>query len=260
MSYNKANEIVKTVNEVAFEKSRESVAKTFVLSIIGGAYIAFGGILAIIIGGGMPEVAAANPGLQKFIFAAVFPLGIIMIAIAGGELFTGNTSYFMPSVLSKKLSFRIPMRNWGIVFLGNFVGSIFVAYFIAFQTGILKDAPWVDTTIAIAEHKVHSSFWVVFLKGIACNWLVALAMWKSYAAKDISGKIMAIWLPIMAFVAMGFEHSIANMFFIPTAIFYGADISWADFFIHNLLPATLGNTVGGAVFVGAIYWFVYDRT
>jgi formate/nitrite transporter len=259
MGYKKSNEIVKTVNQIAYEKRLANNTKTFVLALLGGAYIAFGGILAIMIGGGIPAIAAANPGLQKFIFAAVFPLGLILIAVAGGELFTGNTSYFIPSVLNKNLPISAPFKNWTIVYIGNFIGSLFIAYFIAYFTGILGESPWKEATIHLAEHKVEKGFWIVLVKGIACNWLVALAMWKSYAARDISGKILAIWIPIMAFVAMGFEHSIANMFFIPTAIFYGADIAWTDFIFHNLVPATIGNTIGGAFFVGCIYWFVYDK-
>lgn len=259
MGYNKASELVYEVRSVANSKKGANNWQTLVLAILGGAYIAIGSILAIEVGGGVPGIAAENPGLQKFLFGAVFPLGLLLIVVAGGELFTGNTSYFVPSVASKEYGFRVPFKNWAIVYIGNFIGAIFVAYFLTYQTGLFKSDPWLSSCIDIAKHKTHNSFWVTMLKGIGCNWLVALAMWKSYAAKDITGKFFAIWMPVMGFVAIGFEHSIANMFFIPTAIFYGADITWSDFIVNNLIPATIGNIIGGAFFVGFLYWFAYEK-
>lgn len=183
----------------------------------------------------------------------------MLCAIAGAELFTGNTAYFVPSVLSGRMSIKIPMKNWGIVYIGNFIGAIFVALFFAYYTDILSQSPWLDSVIDLAEKKTSAPFYKIFLKGMAGNWMVALAMWLAYAAKDVTGKIIGIWFPIMAFVAMGFEHCVANMFFIPTAIFYGADITWTEFIVNNLIPATLGNIAGGALMVGAIYWYVYEK-
>ncbi len=259
MSFYSSKEILDVVNHSAESKKNMPPKKTFVMAILAGAYIAMGGLLAIVIGGGLPEMAQSNPGLQKFIFGAVFPLGLILCAIAGGELFTGNTAYFVPSVLSKRMSIKVPLKNWGFVYSGNFVGSIIVAFFLAYLTDIFAHGPWLDSVVGIAVKKTSSPFYKVFLKAVGCNWMVALAMWQAYAAKDIAGKILGIWFPIMAFVAMGFEHCIANMFFIPTAIFYGADITWTQFLVDNLIPATLGNIVGGAVLVGGAYWYVFDK-
>jgi len=257
--YYTPKEIVGVVNKTAESKQETSTKKTFVLALLAGGYIAMGGLLALVIGGGVPELAQNNPGLQKLLFGAVFPLGLVLCAIAGAELFTGNTAYFVPSVLSKRMSAKIPLKNWGIVYLGNFIGAIFVALFFAYFTDILSQSSWLDSTIGIAVKKTSAPFYKVFLKGMACNWMVALAMWLAYSAKDIAGKILGIWFPIMAFVAMGFEHCVANMFFIPTAIFYGADITWTEFFVNNLIPATLGNIVGGVFMVGTIYWYVYEK-
>jgi len=259
MSFYTPKEIIPIVNELAKSKAKLSNTKTFVLAILGGAYIAMGALLAIVIGGGIPEIAAANPGLQKLLFAAFFPLGLLLIAIAGGELFTGNTAYFIPSLLKGKTTLKTIFKNWGIVFLGNFLGAILFALLFAYYTEILKTDPWLTATKNIGLAKVASPFHVALLKGIACNWLVALAMWLSFAAKSIPGKILGIWFPIMAFVAMGLEHSIANMFFIPTAIFYGTEISWTAFFLHNLLPVTIGNIIGGALFVGGLYGYLYTE-
>lgn len=259
MSYYSSKEILKIVHEAAHTRAKHGVSKTLVLAFLAGAYIALGGLLAVIVGGGVPGIAAENPGISKFLMGAVFPLGLMLCAIAGADLFTGNTAYFIPPVLNKKLKVKDLLKNWTLVYVGNFVGALFVAYFITYSTGILGKAPWLDSILHIAEHKTSATFYQVFLKGIGANWFVALAMWLSYAAKDITGKILGMWFPVMAFVAIGFEHSIANMFFIPTAMFYGSPVTWSEFIINNLIPATLGNIVGGGVMVGLLYWFIYDR-
>lgn len=259
MNYYSAKEIVSVVNNIAVNKTNTPVSKTIALAILAGGYIAMGGLLALVVGGGLPGLEANNPGLQKFLFGAVFPLGLIIVAIAGADLFTGNTSYFIPSLLESKTKLRSILKNWTLVYFGNFIGSIIVALLFAYLTDIFAKDPWLNSVHSIAEAKTTAPFYKAFLKGIGCNWMVALAMWLSFGAKDISGKILGIWFPVMAFVTMGFEHSVANMFFIPTAIFYGANVTWIDFIINNLIPVTLGNIIGGALFVGAAYWFIYER-
>jgi len=259
MSYNTPKQIVEIVSDVANVKARTSVSKTLILAFLAGAYIAIGGLLAVIIGGGVPGIAAENPGISKFLMGAAFPIGLILCTLAGADLFTGNTAYFIPPVMNRKLSVLDMLRNWGLVYAGNFIGALFVAYFLVTLTGIIAKDPWLSSVYAIADAKTTAPFYKVFLKGIGANWLVALAMWQAYAAKDVTSKILGIWFPVMAFVAIGFEHSIANMFFIPAAIFNGAAVSWPDFIIHNLIPATLGNIVGGSVLVGFLYWMVYGK-
>lgn len=259
MGYYSSKEIVQQVNKIAETKKNTSNRKIFVSALLAGGYIAMGSYLALMIGGGLPQLAQTNPGLQMFIFGAVFPLGLILVAIAGADLFTGNTAYFMPSVWSKKMSFKVPLKNWGIVYVGNFIGAIVVAWLFAYYTGMLSQSPFLESTIAVGMKKVSAPFLKTLVKGIVCNWMVALAMWIAYASQDVISKIVGVWFPIMAFVAMGFEHCVANMFFIPTAIFYGADITWGQFFLDNLLPATIGNIIGGAIFVGTAYWYLYDE-
>lgn len=259
MSYFKPDELVERAEEAAIKRDSTSTKNTLILAFLAGCYIALGGLLAIIVGGGMPQIAQANPGIAKFAMGAVFPLGLILCVIAGADLFTGNTAYFIPPIISDKLKFKNLIRNWSLVYIGNFIGSIFIAYVLTYKTGILAQAPWSDSLLAMAKAKTSASFGVVFAKGIGANWLVALAVWLAFAAKDITGKIIAIWFPVMAFVAMGFEHSVANMFFIPAAIFHGADISWGTFIFNNLIPATLGNIVGGSILTGGIYGYVYKK-
>ncbi|SFS79004.1 formate/nitrite transporter family protein [Lutibacter maritimus] len=257
---NTPKEVIEIVSKIAETKGKYKVSKTLILAFLAGAYIAFGGLLAIIVGGGSPGIAASNPGITKFLFGAMFPLGLILVVILGAELFTGNNAYFMPNVLVKKQQIGTVFKNWGLVYVGNFVGAVFVAYVITHLTHLVSNAPFVDAVREIAIGKTSHTFLVTFLKGIGANWLVCLAVWQGMAAKDTTGKILAIWFPVMAFVAMGFEHSIANMYFIPLAIFEGADITWTTFIVKNLIPATLGNIVGGAFFVGTLYGYLYGKT
>jgi formate/nitrite transporter len=258
MAYKPPYEIVKSVREAALIKAKMDTGRTLIMGFLAGAFIAFGGFLAIMVGGGMPIIQAENPGLQKLLFGAVFPVGLMLVVIAGAELFTGNTAVSIPGVLSGRITWHGWLKNLILSYSGNLVGSLFVAYFLAYQTQLLIKDPWVGFTIGISELKASASFWVLLLKGIGCNWLVCLSIWLAVAAEEIAGKILAIWFPIMAFVALGFEHSVANMFFIPIGIFYGAHVSWYQFVVVNLLPVTLGNIVGGSFFVGVIYWFVFD--
>ncbi len=253
------SEIINIAGKTAIEKDSYSTKKIITLSFMAGAYIAFGGVLAILVGCGVPGIAKENPGIAKLLFGATFPVGIMMVVLAGAELFTGNNAYFMPNVLSQKQKWTAPLRNWSLVYLGNFLGSVFVAYFLVHLTEILAHSPWNDALQSIAISKISAPFYVIFLKGIGANWLVCLALWLSLSAQHTGGKILALWWPIMAFVVMGFEHCIANMFFIPLAIFEGVQISWWSFIIKNLIPATLGNLVGGAFFVGTLYWYAYVK-
>ncbi len=252
-------EIVKEANKLAEAKDKYSTSKILTLSFMAGAYIAFGGMLSILLGSGVPGIAASNPGIAKILFGAAFPVGLMIVVLAGGELFTGNNAYFMPNVLNGKQSWMAPLRNWSLVYFGNFIGCIFVAYFLTHLTGIFTLDPWHSGVHGIALGKVSNPFYKTLLKGIGANWLVCLALWLGMSAKYTSGKILGIWWPVMTFVALGFEHSIANMFFIPLAMFEGADITWSTFIVKNLIPATIGNIIGGAFFVGTLYWYAYDR-
>ncbi len=252
-------EIVAYASEAAMAKGKYSINKTLALSFLAGAYIAMGGLLSILFAYGIPGIAAENPGLSKLLMGAAFPIGLILVVIAGGELFTGNCAYFIPNVMNRKQPFSVALKNWTLVWLGNFVGAVFFAYFLVYLTHVLHYQPWLDGVFEIATKKTSNPFFVTFLKGVGANWLVCLAMWLGMSAKDTNGKIVAIWWPVMTFVAIGYEHCIANMFFIPLAMFEGAPITIADLFVKNLIPATLGNIFGGAIFVGVFYWFTLGK-
>lgn len=259
MTFKSPRDTVCAVDSIGCAKAKLDVPRLLLLGFLAGAYIAFGGLLAVIVGGGSPGLAAANPGLQKFVFGAVFPVGLMLVVIAGADLFTGNTATCIPAVLEGRISWGSVARNWALSYVGNLAGSLFVAYFLTFLTGLLLKDPWLSSIVGIAEVKTSQAFMPLLLKAVGCNWLVCLAVWLAVSAEDVGGKIAAIWFPIMSFVAIGFEHSVANMFFIPAGMLYGADVTWGDFLVGNLLPVTLGNIIGGALFVGVVYWFLYGQ-
>jgi formate transporter len=256
---------------IAELKETAPLSNLLLLSFLAGAYIAFGGLLAEVVTGGL--VAAGAPvGINKLVFGAVFPVGLILVVIAGSELFTGNVMYMPFGILKGKASVLGLVRNWVGSWVFNLVGALFVAYCLAYLSGILSVDPWAAQAITIAKTKAlggatfvaagkttTSLTWMqVFWRAIGCNWLVCLAVYTAIASDDIIGKIVGIWFPIFAFVAIGFEHVVANMFFIPVGIFLGG-VTWTQFFVNNQIPATLGNIVGGAIFVSCIYWWTYLR-
>ena len=257
MTFKSPKDTACSMDTVGCAKMGLGTGRLLTLGFLAGAYIAFGGILAVIVGGGMPGIAADNPGLQKFVFGATFPVGLMLVILAGAELFTGNTATCIPAVLNGSTRWTALARNWGLSYVGNFIGSLFVAYVLAYLAGLFLLDPWHANIVAIAQSKGTQDFLPLFVKAIGCNWLVCLAVWLAAAADDVSGKILGIWFPIMAFVAIGFEHSVANMFFIPAGMLYGANVTWAQFLLGNLVPVTLGNIVGGALFVGVAYWYIY---
>lgn len=252
-------EIPALTEQIATEKIKSGFYKTSVLGFLAGAYIAMGGLLSILIGNGFPGIAASNPGLQKLLAGATFPVGLILVVIAGAELFTGNNATLIAGACNRRYSWLAVLRNWTIVYFSNFAGTMFFVYFFIQLTGVVNSDPWHTAAINIAIAKTSHPWHVVFLKGIGANWLVCLAIWQGLSATSTTGKIIGLWWPVMCFVAIGYEHCIANMFYIPLGIMQGAPIEWIDFIQKNLIPATLGNIVGGGFFVGTLYWYTYGR-
>lgn len=256
---------------IAALKETAPLSNLLLLSFLAGAYIAFGGLLAEVVTGGM-AAAGAPAGLVKLVFGAVFPVGLMLVVIAGSELFTGNCMYMPFGLLKGEASVFGLIRNWVGSWVFNLVGALFVAYFLAVASGILSAEPWASAALTIAKTKalggatfmaagkstVSITWLQAFWRAIGCNWLVCLAVYLAIASDDVIGKVFGIWFPIFAFVAIGFEHSVANMFFIPVGIFLGG-VTWEQFFINNMVPVTLGNIVGGAIFVAVIYWWTYLR-
>ncbi|CAM9348801.1 unnamed protein product [Hapterophycus canaliculatus] len=236
--------------DIGQKKAAAPASKTFLMGIISGCHIGFGALLAVTVGGNCPGLIASNPGLQKIIFGAFgLPFGLFMTVVGGGELFTGNTAVVTSAVIEGKASAGGLIKNWVFSYLGNFVGSLLLV-FLAVQGGVVANPA---TAMGIASAKTSLTFAQAFARGILCNWLVCMAVWMSVSASDAAGKFCAIFLPISAFVAMGLDHSVANMFLIPLGMALGAGVTWPQFLLANLLPVTLGNIVGGAVAVCGLY-------
>jgi len=231
-------------------KGKGSWSKIFKLGIVAGAHIGFGSYLAISVGGNCPGIAAANPGLQKIILGAFgLPFGLIMTLVSGAELFTGNTALVGASYMEGKSTKSELAKSWIASYAGNFVGSLLLAY-LAYTSGTLAASPG---SVAIATAKATLPFQQAFVRGILCNWLVCMAVYMASGCSSMIGKMTAVWFPISAFVALGLEHSVANMFMIPLGIMRGAEITIGQFLTGNLLPVTLGNIVGGMLCVMGPY-------
>lgn len=249
-------EIASAAAESGVVKSKMSISKLLVLGFLAGAFIALGALLDIRVTAGMPKAWGT---FNSFVGAAVFPVGLMLCIIAGAELLTGNMATVPIAWHSKKIKFSRIFYNWLWVTIGNFVGSVFVAYFFGILAHTLNLDPFKTTTIAIATAKAHLPYMTTIASAVGCNWLVALAVWLAIGAKDIVSKMVGIWFPIMAFVAIGFQHVVANMFFIPAGIFVGAQISWGEAFTE-FSAAFIGNAIGAWLFVASIYYFTYLRS
>ena len=261
-------EIAEASCNVGVAKSQLKIPKMFTLAVLAGAYIGFGGYLAITVTQDLSKYLGV--GFSQFMGGAVFSVGLMLVVIGGAELFTGN-NLIVVAYLGKRVSLKGLLRNWGPVYLGNFVGSVLLASLI-FSTGLytMGGSALGVKALATANAKVNLGFMPALTRGILCNWLVCLAVWLAMASDDVIGKMFSCFFPIMAFVASGFEHSVANMFFVPFGLFLKGvpdvvalsglnlgNLTWADFILANLLPVTIGNIIGGAFFVGTLYCYSY---
>lgn len=260
-------EILDETIQIGIKKGAKThILQTILLGILAGAFIALGGYAASV-----ASHSIENYGLSKLVAGIVFPVGLMFVLICGGELFTGNVLLF-DAFMEKKISFWQMLRNWIIVYFSNLVGAFTIAFLI-FNTGILESnaGKLGGYAVKVAVYKGGLTFTQAFTSGILCNIIVCLAVWGAYSAKDIAGKLWMIWFPIMAFVVAGFEHSVANMYYFSIGMLaktnpayveashVGEKISKLDIghIVGNLIPVTLGNIVGGAIFVGLLYWIIY---
>lgn len=247
-------EITQATIKTGIKKTSNKPHQTLLLAVMAGIFIALGSHAYIVI---MQTMKHLDVGLMKFFGALVFPVGLMLVIMAGGELFTGNNLISI-AYIDKKISLKSVFKNWGIVYLGNFIGSVFIAamlYYAHMYKGGHADT---DLALAVAAKKMANPFMAAVIKGFLCNLVVALAVWMATGAKDMSGKILAIWFPIMMFIVSGYEHSVANMFFLTLAKLIGADFTIADMFIRNLIPVTIGNILSGGVFIPIVYYTIYS--
>lgn len=270
-------QIAQKAEATGVAKGNLPAGQELLLSVLAGTFIALGAVFCTVVvtGNGLDGAIKLPYGVMKMLGGLVFSLGLILVVVAGAELFTGNNLMVM-AVASRKLPVSRLLRNWVVVYIGNFVGSVAAAcvMFLTAQYTFADGALGVKA-MDIANAKCGLDFIPALTRGVYCNALVCLAVWLCYSCRTTTDKIIAIIFPITAFVAAGFEHCVANMYFIPMGLFVRgdatfwaakgvdlaqyADLSWRNFFVANLLPVTIGNIFGGSVFVGVLYWLVYGR-
>jgi formate transporter len=266
-------EMARRAEGIGVVKANLPTADTIALGVLAGAFIALGSMLSTIVTTG----TGLSFGVARLLGGVVFSLGLALVVIGGAELFTGNNLIVM-AFASHRISWRALLRNWVLVYVANFVGAIATA-FLVFWSGQYRSGGGAvgRRALDIAQTKSSLTTREAIILGMLANALVCLAVWLCLAARSVTDKIMAVVFPVTAFVAAGFEHSIANMYFIPMGIFvrrWGSDgfwtaantrsgdfpaVTWRRFFVSNLAPVTAGNIIGGAVMVGLVYWFVYLR-
>ncbi len=265
-------EMARRAEYIGERKSEAPALQVFALALMAGAFIAFGAIFATTVATGASGVLPY--GVTKLLVGFVFCLGLVLVIVGGAELFTGNNLIVM-AWASGKVTTKALLKNWGIVYVGNFVGSLVIVGLLFASKQYLGSNGGVGTTaLKIANAKIGFGFWQALTLGILCNILVCLAVWLTFSARSTVDKIAAIIFPITAFVAAGFEHSVANMYFVPIGLFIknfdpafatqtGLDLSgltWNAFIVNNLIPVTIGNILGGSLGVAAIYWMIFLRS
>ena len=261
--------------QIGVTKAKMPLGSLLVLGILAGAFIALGAVFSTVV---TVDTAGVLPhGVRRLLGGLAFCLGLILVIVGGAELFTGNNLIVM-ALASRRISIAQLLKSWAVVYCGNFVGAVATAVilFVA-QQHLQHDGQVGRHALEIAAAKCSLEFWQAFALGVLCNALVCLAVWLCFSAHSTTDKIVAILFPISAFVAAGFEHCVANMYFVPLGLFIrsfappefwlnigmtAADfntLSWTNFWWVNLLPVTMGNIVGGTVMVGLVYWFLYLR-
>ena len=258
-------EIEAKAEDLGVSKTSMSIKQSFILSLMAGAFISMGAMFFTLVVGD-PDLPFA---VQRVFGGCLFSLGLLLVVVCGAELFTGNTMIVM-SAASKKISWGSVWKNWIVVFVGNFIGSLVMVALVYLSGMPSMDGGQVgQTMVSVASGKMSADWVTLFAKGILCNFLVCLAVWMAYASKTVVDKMFAVLLPIAAFVACGFEHCVANMFFLPMGILLvsvGVDpvaldlttISWAGA-LWNWSATVPGNIVGGALFVGMMYWIAFHK-
>ena len=251
----KPAKIAELVKSIGVTKAILPAVPTIMLGLMAGAFIAFGAMFYTLV---MTD-HSMGLGPARMLGGIAFSLGLILVVVGGAELFTGNNFIVMAWAENKVTTFQL-LRNWCIVYIANFVGAIGAAT-LMFWSGALTlgQGEFAETALKIATYKANLEPLEAFIRGILCNALVCLAVWLCFAARDVASKILAIIFPVSAFVALGFEHCIANMYFIPLGMMLSGGEIGITQFVTNVIPVTAGNIIGGSLFVALVYWVVYIR-
>ena len=264
----KPEAIAAVAEDITYGKATKPAAKTFMLAITAGAFIAIAFVFYITV---------IATGGSKLAGGVCFALGLILCVILGGELFT-STTLTLVARAANRITWAQMLKNWGIVYFGNLVGGLVMVALIMLSSQYMNtNGQWGLTALNVAQHKIHHTFVEAVALGILCNLMVCLAAWMAFGGRTMTDKALIMILPVAMFVASGFEHSIANMFMIPVGIaiqtFAGpefwqaigadptkyADLTIGHFIINNLIPVTIGNIIGGGGMIGLTYWFIFRR-
>lgn len=257
-----ARDITEAAAAAGAAKARLTITDTprlMVSAIMAGAFISLGGILSVMLGFGFPGITGANPALQRILSGAAFPIGLILVVTMGAELFTGNNAVLTVSMGRGHHGWGALLRNWTLVYLGNLIGALLFTWGLVYACGLTAADPWHTAVMNIARAKVSMPWMTVSLKAVGANWCVCLGVWLALGAKGLPAKALGCWLPVMAFVALGYEHCIANMFFIPLGMMEGADVGILEAVTANFIPSTLGNIAGGAILVGMVNLYLHKK-
>lgn len=262
-------EVYEYVKGVGVKKTSNKSIQTLFLGIMAGMFIALGGFAA-----GAASHSITNYGLKKLVAGAVFPVGLMLVLVCGAELFTGN-NLLTVAFIEKEISFKDLIKNWIIVFIGNFIGAVLISLLLYITGSFGGNEGLIGAYfIKVAAKKVSLGFLPALTSGILCNIVVCLAVWGSYAAKDVPGKVLMTFFPIMAFIIAGFEHCVANMFYLTAGLFSKMNPQIAAHFaehpeklakidaihiINNLIPVTIGNIIGGGLIIGGVYCVIYSK-
>ncbi len=268
------HQITEKADDIAYSKATKAFLSAFYLAITAGMFISLAFVFYITVTTGMQDMPW---GLSKLIGGLAFSMGLLLVVVVGGELFTSSTLTLIAKASHRITTGRM-LKNWAVVYFGNYVGATFLVFLIFFAGLYNADnGQWGLNALQVAQHKLHHSFTEAVALGTLCNIMVCLAIWMAFGARTITDKMFAVLLPVAMFVASGFEHSIANMFMVPTGIMIHhyappefwtligrnpsefADITSANFIINNLIPVTIGNIIGGGVIVGLMHWMIYLR-
>ncbi|GAQ84713.1 formate nitrite transporter [Klebsormidium nitens] len=254
-----ARQVYVAAAKLAVVKAKLTNLRIFLQAIVAGVFIALGGALFLTVGGACPTMQANNPGLHSFFKGLIgLPFGLTLCVFTGVELFTGNTMVMTAGWLDGRISFGQVMRNWLFSYTGNFFGSLLAVW--AFSVAqILPHAASQATSIGLSVAKTSYPLATVFMRGILCNWMVCMAVWIAIASTDGVSKYVGMFLTISSFVALGFEHSVANMFIIPYGMLLGANVSWSQYLLGNLLPVSIGNIIGGAFCMAGVMGYFYSE-
>lgn len=251
----KPEKIAELVENIGVKKALLPAIPTIMLSLMAGAFIAFGAMFYTLV----MTNHDMGFGPARLLGGVVFSLGLILVVVGGAELFTGNNFIVMAWAEHKVTTAQL-LRNWSLVYIANFIGAIGAAILMYWSGALLLgDGAVAETALNIAVYKVNLEPMQAFTRGILCNALVCLAVWLCFAARDVASKILAIIFPISAFVALGFEHCVANMYFIPLGMMISDGEIGVTVFLTNLIPVTIGNIIGGSLFVAFVYWVVYVK-